>query len=438
MRDPHIDGGGLLQVHKGASAVVLASVWHDDNKGDSAIAEAVLMLLLDVRPGADVTLAAMLDTEHPGYATAFRHLLHAHTEATVIPSPLPKIERSRALGDTVGAMVRTVTRLMALALPGRAPLAEAIRRSTLVVANGGHTLYAQRGPGAWFRLLRILYPYWLARRLGRPYALFGQSLGPFDGRLGRAWVGGVLRGAERVLVREELSRDVALELGVPPERVAVVPDPAFALTPSVTDRVRAVQSRVGLEPGHYWVVTVRQAYSASGRAEATARFIDEMARFVALALQRRLVPRIVIVAHTLGPVASEDDRLPARALHARVRASGAVLVEDDLSPRELAALYGDAAWVVGTRFHSVILALVGGTPTLAVSYFGPKTHGIMQMLDLDDLCLDLATFDAERAIERIEAADPRAIAMHTRSTIEAFRVRLRDAAADVWNGVDRS
>ena len=416
---------------------MLASVWHDDNKGDSAIAEAVLMLLLEARPGAGVTLAAMLDADHPGYATAFRHLARARPEATVVPSPIPKLERSRAAGDTVRAMLRSVSGLAALALRQRTPLAEAIRRSALVVANGGHTLYAQRGPGAWIRLLRILYPYWLARRLGRPYVVFGQSLGPFDGTVGRAWVGGVLRGAERVLVREELSRDVALALRVLPERVAVVPDPAFALTPSATDRVRAVQARAGLAPGRHWVVTVRQAYEATGRVEATARFVDEMARFIDLALHRGLVSRVAIVAHTLGPVPSEDDRSPARALHARVRASGAILVEDDLSPRELAALYGDAAWVVGTRFHSVILALVGGAPTLAVSYFGPKTRGIMQMLEMDDLCLDLATFDAERAIERIEAADPTAIASNARSTIEAFRARLRDAAADVWNGVDR-
>ncbi len=413
--------------------VVLASVWHDDNKGDSAIAEGVLTLVREVRPDARITIASMLDEGHAGFADAYRHLRGAFPDAVVIASPVPKPERATLrFASLVRALASTTAAFGALAVRARTPLADAIAHSDLVIANGGHTLYAQRGLGSSVRLARLLYPYWLARRFGRPYVVFGQSLGPFDDPIGRRLVADVLRGARRVLVREALSRDVARSLGVPEARLALVPDPAFALSPNDDDgAVAALLERTGLRPGRYWVVTVRQAYASTGRAEATDAFVAEMARFIGLALERGLVERVAIVAHTLGPVPSEDDRRPARALHGRVASERAVLIEDDLGPRALASLYGRAAWMIGTRFHSVILALLAGTPTLAVSYFGPKTRGIMTMLELDDLCLDLTTFDAEEALARIGRQDAEAVVQRTGVAIERFRAELRAATADV-------
>ena len=427
-----VDDPTLRPRHQGTS-VVLASVWHDDNKGDSAIAEGVLTLVREVRPDARITIASMLDEGHDAFSSAYRHLRGTFPDAVVIASPVPKPERATLRFASIArALASTTAAFGALALRARTPLANAIAHGDLVIANGGHTLYAQRGIGSSIRLARLLYPYWLARRFGRPYVVFGQSLGPFDDPLGRRLVADVLRGARRVLVREELSRDVARSLGVPEARLAVVPDPAFALTPNDDDgTVDALLERVALKPGAYWVVTVRQAYAASGRAEATDAFVAEMARFIGLALERGHVERVAIVAHTLGPVPSEDDRRPARALHQRVASDRTVLIEDDLGPRALANLYGRAAWVIGTRFHSVILALVAGTPTLAVSYFGPKTRGIMTMLELDDLCLDLATFDAEEALARIGRQDAEAVVQRTTVAIERFRADLRAAAANV-------
>lgn len=409
--------------------VVLASVWHDDNKGDSAIAEGVLTLLAEARPDARLTIASMLDERHPGFASAYRHLLRTFPQAHVIPSPVPKPERGTSAAALVAAALRGAAAIAALAGSRRTPLAKAIERSALVVANGGHTLYAQRGPASWIRLVRILYPYWLAQRLRRPYVVFGQSLGPFDDALGRRMVSGVLRGAERVFVRERLSLGVARALGVALDRLETVPDPAFVLTPLATERVRGVQARAGLVRGAYWVVTVRQAYAREGRETETRTYLEEMARFVAAALAAGRTQRVAIVAHTIGPVASEDDRLPARELHQLIASDRVVLIDDDLGPRELAALYGDAEWMVGTRFHSVILALVAGTPTLAVSYFGPKTRGIMSMLGMDDLCVDLATFDARAALERIERADVGAVTAGAAVAIDGFRTDLRAAIA---------
>ena len=59
--------------------------------------------------------------------------------------------------------------------------------------------------------------------------------------------------------------------------------------------------------------------------------------------------RVILVAHTTGPVADEDDRVPSRAIYDRLSREilgSVLLIEDDLGPAALASLYGSAALVI--------------------------------------------------------------------------------------------
>ena len=66
------------------------------------------------------------------------------------------------------------------------------------------------------------------------------------------------------------------------------------------------------------------------------------------------------------------------------------LVIDDLSPNQLAELYGAAKLVIATRFHAVVLAITGGTPVIAIPYFGVKTQGSLSDLGLSEYVIELA------------------------------------------------
>lgn len=411
---------------------LLASVWHDDNKGDSAIAEGVLELASVAFPDADCVIASMLDQGHASYPSAFRHLSRRFPAHRIVPSPVAKPELGRApVPELLKWLVTAAGSLIALVLRLPSDMARAVSRSSLVIANGGHTLYSAVGPATLIRLSRVLYPYWLAQRYSKPYVIFGQSLGPFEAGLGRVLIGRVLRRAELVVVREELSRTAALDLGVDELRVRVVPDAAFLMLPQRTESVESTQRRAGLSGRAYAVVTVRQAYSKQGREAATRAYLAEMARLIEGLIDSGAVERVAIVAHCLGPVPSEDDRLPSRELEALLARGDVVLVEDDLAPAELASLYSDARWVIGTRFHSVILALVAGTPTIAVSYFGPKTHGIMKMLGLESLCFDIAGFDAEEVLAAIAGCDTADLRLKIEEAVDALRKALMESASDL-------
>jgi polysaccharide pyruvyl transferase WcaK-like protein len=71
------------------------------------------------------------------------------------------------------------------------------------------------------------------------------------------------------------------------------------------------------------------------------------------------------------------------------------LIDADLTPEELALLYGSASFIIATRFHAVVLALCGGAAAIAIPYFGVKTQGSMRDLGLSDLLLEVRDLTLE-------------------------------------------
>ncbi len=395
-------------MNKGTKTITIVNAWHDDNKGDGAIIEATLTALKRRWPQAKYQLVSMLQAQHPTFPTAYRHVSRSYPELTILPAFVDKPEdQSNQSKLAAGLMwlLRLPKSLAALALPGMAdPGIRALLDSSLIVANGGHQFYGKPKPGDWSRLYRVAYPLWLAQRSGIPYVMFAQSFGPFEDTLGRWVAQSVFANASQIYAREEISAELARSYS---NNVRVVPDAAFALEPQQTPRLQQRMTELGLEPGQFWVVTVRRWYygSVAERDERTRQFLAEMAQTIQQALSNHLVTKIVLVAHTQGPVANEDDRIPTRELAGLLNDTRVVTVEDDFAPRELAGLYQHAALVLGTRFHSVILALIGGTPAYAISYFGPKSHGIMRMLDMENLCIDMQAFSAKEVLRTITLLD---------------------------------
>ena len=100
-----------------------------------------------------------------------------------------------------------------------------VRLSDVVISGGGGLL---QDATSWRSPLYYLATIHLARSAGRPVAFLGQSIGP----LRRPWVGLLVRRAlsqvEAVSVRDELSRDTLVRLGLS-RQVAVTADLAFLL-----------------------------------------------------------------------------------------------------------------------------------------------------------------------------------------------------------------
>jgi colanic acid/amylovoran biosynthesis protein len=392
--------------------IALVNTWHDDNRGDAAIAQTTLRLLSNRWPDAEVTVVSLLDDRHEEFDRAHRHLTARNPRVGILGNALPHLDRHGGRRRVVTKCARFTMAvpgaLLGALSPGRSRRAAlmAVRDADLVVVSGGHSTYSQGGLLAWVNLLRVLLPVHVAHRAGVPTVFLGHTLGPFPDRISRRIAGHVLSRAGRVVARESASAAVATSLGVAPSRVEVAPDVAFALTPSDTDRVDALCAAHRLERGDFWVVTVRQAYEAADRDARTDRFLTAMAGFVRTVLDEGRTARVVLCAHTIGPVANEDDRRVTRRLAEQLPDPRVSVVDDDLDPEELAAFYGRAGLLVGTRLHSVILSLAAGTPAVALAYFGTKAQGTMALVGAPELCLAYDEATAPVLVERLDTHRP--------------------------------
>jgi polysaccharide pyruvyl transferase WcaK-like protein len=208
----------------------------------------------------------------------------------------------------------------------------------------------------------------------------------------------LLRRADYVVLREERSLGTARSLGA--QDAIVAPDIAFALEPALTPRVRRVLAAHELCPQRFAVVSLRRApYDAQQTDE---QLVAVLAQAVNGILARGLVDKVAIVVHTTGPTEVENDLTMSERLFAEVSrlvcATRLALVNEDLSPAEMAAFYGEAKFLIGERLHAVILALRAGTPSFAIAYFSDKTRGTMESCGFDDLWCEVADVRADRLV----------------------------------------
>ena len=66
---------------------------------------------------------------------------------------------------------------------------------------------------------------------------------------------------------------------------------------------------------------------------------------------------------------------------------------EDRGPHEMRTIIANANFMVASRFHSCIFALLEGVPVLAISY-NYKTEGIMDMLEMSDCVRDISSVSA--------------------------------------------
>jgi polysaccharide pyruvyl transferase WcaK-like protein/O-antigen/teichoic acid export membrane protein len=387
------------------SATLLVNCWHDSNKGDAAISIGVINALKN-NGVADVIRVA----SYVYYPTAeelhygFRHVRTAHPDVEFVQTALPAKAKSVGSRKALLLAMRGVVKLLLPDLLSDLEMEAAIRKSSVVVSNGG-LYFGFAKTGFFFSLYHLLafsYPMLLAKRMGVPYVLYAQSFGPFRDGLSRRWMKRLVAGSSGTWARESFSRDVLKSLGAPEEKLDVVADAAFGLKAPLS--AEPVLVRFGLSQGKYVAISARSLDASGHSTELEQNYRNSLVSTIEWLVKEKQLG-VVLVAHTTGPVADEDDRTTSRAIHSRLAkdVSGRVLVlEDDLSPSELANLYGSAALVISTRFHAFVLSLCGGAPSIAIPYFGLKTQGSLRDMGLSELLLEVKDLSFEVLKQKCE------------------------------------
>jgi colanic acid/amylovoran biosynthesis protein len=207
-----------------------------------------------------------------------------------------------------------------------------------------------------------------------------------------------------IMARESLSLAFLRGLKLRSPALRLVPDAAFAFRDDGPGE-RELEDLAGLERGGRPMIGISaKPHHFPGHPDAAVRFeryLDSLAAAADHAVEF-LGARVVFVPQCVG--SAGEDREIARMVAARMAAPDhALVVERELSPFGLSALYGRLDLMIGTRMHANILSMACGVPALAIGY-EHKTTGIMAMVGLPDLMIDIAAITPEFLVARLDDA----------------------------------
>ncbi|GGK04687.1 polysaccharide pyruvyl transferase CsaB [Lentibacillus kapialis] len=246
-----------------------------------------------------------------------------------------------------------------------------IRKLDLLIIGGGGILM-----DLYINGLVIFGMYgWLAKRCHTPFVIHGAGAGPIKTPLGKRILKKLGNTAASVSVRDTASRELLASIGVI-RPIQVMTDPAFqvpisqsALRKSTTPKKFGVTA-VPYFHENYW------PEENSGKYE---RYINGMAENLDNLLQKHTHIEITFFA-TKHPHDTNVTKDIQAVMNFPERTT---IVEGALTHRDIIELIGEQDIVIGTRLHSLILALAVEKPSMAVSYH-PKVRDFMEQIGFSE------------------------------------------------------
>jgi colanic acid/amylovoran biosynthesis protein len=412
------------------------------NVGDHAILVETLRMLRVGLPEAEIALT-------------FNDTLSAQAMVPDYPiysAPLTWMTRTSGDGETTVPVARWRQGLLLILLlmqaliyrlsgrtvrffadPEKHELVRAFATADVILACGGGYIYAP-GPhdgilgGFNLRLINCL----LAILMGKTLVLLPQSIGPLHDAMQRRIVRWIVRKAALTFVRERQSLRVLHELGCD-QRALYAPDLAFGMLSAPDDQTQALREHVRaalLQPTFRVGITAINWQGQNTSFDHQQRYEQALLGFINTITAAGGV--VVCFNQCCGPTAVEDDRL----VHCRLQQQAAqpdrvILINDLFPPDVIQAAYGKMDYFVGTRMHSVILALNAGVPSIAIGYL-QKTEGVLDAVGLADWCCninelasDQLTIMFHRLRQQHAQPDATAYVQHARRMKRALPALLR-------------
>jgi colanic acid/amylovoran biosynthesis protein len=362
--------------------ITITNAFSLEQKGDSALLAGTIQKLRETFPDAALT-AQIMGRTNPG--DTFENVPIMDSPIYIATArDIPKSLKLFRMLYVVAASLLWATLVRALKLrhhprlflsPRLHQACASIAGADLVVPVAGGYIAGRPSLISSINIVIVLTPIWVAHILGRPVVHFSQSIGPLGNAFQRFLVRHTLRRARL----EGVSTNFALGLGLNPARVARSIDAGFWFQPDPR-----FQLKDAFEPGNtpspnkpLVGITTKEHLSPA----AQARYERELAAFADwLVTHQHMQP--IFVPQITSPALQEDDRILGRRVRGLMQhPEGAFNIEKNLTNHQTKSLINSLDYMVGTRFHSVIFALTGYIPSMAIEY-EHKTSGIMQDLGL--------------------------------------------------------
>lgn len=361
------------------------------NFGDTAIQTAVMAQLLRRSPTLQFR-AIVTDPEDASHCHHLPAASMAPAHARWLPADVPLSPQSRRTGADEGWLpwrLRVPLRRIAQVFHTWRLVGQL---DVLLISGGGQLDDFWGGP--WAHPFELLTWSLCARLRGRQVLVFGIGVDHLRTRLGRWMAFRAMRLASLRWFRDEETLSQLRADGLR-GHAEVCPDPAFSL-PLPTGSSDAGEARRPLA----------LVCPIDGRAWRTEAEMDRHRRYMATLEEAcvELLRRGWRIRLSNSQSGMDRPLLDHFAASLRLRAAGhadEVSVAPAFSLTEYCAEAGAADVVVASRLHGVILALVAGTPVVALPYIR-KVSRLMQDLPLPLYCLPLEDFTAVELADGVD------------------------------------
>lgn len=250
-----------------------------------------------------------------------------------------------------------------------------------------------------------------AKLFSVPIMIYGVEVVPLVTKRGEDLVKFICDNSEVITVRESISKAELVRVGVPGERVIVLPDPAMALR-NTGDRKRgkAFLEAQGIHLDERPIVGIiaRHVYWIWDEAKFE-RYTTMFARLCDW-MSTELNARILFIPHCFYGVDNilADDRKVTKHVVAKLRnPNAASQIQKELTLNEALDVYATIDLMVGTRHHAVAYAVLNNVPPVglyASIHLNQTIGGFMRNLNLSNCAVHLDTFDSDKAIHAVSYA----------------------------------
>jgi polysaccharide pyruvyl transferase WcaK-like protein len=304
------------------------------------------------------------------------------------------------------------------------PTTAALARADGLVLSGGGNL-SSTWPDLLYRRVALMQ---LARILGKPSVVLGQTIGPGLRGDERRRLGEALASARFVGVRELPSALLALDLGVPIERLWYQCDDALFLDGARNPDEASDPSR----PPTIAVTIDSQIRASKGKVfRNLVKQLRELAEVTGA--------HLILVPHLHGNEStSGSDLTEARMLAARLGLRHTVIAAG-LEPAQVREVTAQSSLVISSRYHPIVFALDAGVPCIGIygdEYCRIKLQGGLAHAGLEEWTLTYDDIVQGRLLK--SSLELWRVRDQVRQRLEACRASWRTESGERWTAILRA
>jgi len=263
---------------------------------------------------------------------------------------------------------------------------KAIKNHDLLISGGGSLLQDVTSRKSIYYYLAIM---WMACFFRKDFFIYSQGIGPIYSRWNRVLTGKTLKKASGIVVRDQASKELLKEMGVPQERVIITADPVLRIEPVSLEIGKKILENEGFqrEPGR------KVVGFAIKEKQLDSPFVKELEKSIRVLVEEKNCQVVLIPFHYKEDVQVIEEM--ERRLSNRVFA-----VKNKYLTNEMLSLIGNMDVLVGVRLHALIHGAIMGVKLIGVSY-DPKINAFLGSIGLKALSTTL-DFQTRFFLEEME------------------------------------